>query len=226
MIGALALGGRTIVAAVLIVAGLAKARDREGTRAALRAFGCPRPFVGTAAWVMPGAELAIAAALVFSATAAAGLVAALTLLGIFTAVIGRALVRGLRPACRCFGERSDSPVGPASLARNAILIAVAGVALAAQLHGGTPNAVQWAAQQRGSDLLALVLAALLLAVVAGGAFVMVTLLSSYGRVLVRVENLERRVGLASARAFRNGSARNLERRRPSLRLRRATVSLR
>jgi thiol-disulfide isomerase/thioredoxin len=193
MIAAIAVVARAVIAVTLLVAGVAKARDRAGTRAALTAFGCPARLVGAVAVALPVVEIAIACLLVPSATAAVGLILALALLGAFTLVVAVALARGRRPPCRCFGELSAAPIGPQTLVRNIVLVAVAAIGLTAQLTTDVPDAAGWAADQRGASLVALMLAAALVAVVVAGGLLAISLLASYGRVLQRVERLERAV---------------------------------
>ena len=116
-------------AALVVVFGLAiagKVRGRASWNAfvqTLEAFGVlsPLPRAPSAA-VIVGLEAAAAASLV--AAPALGYAIALGLLAIFTAALGLALRRGQRAPCRCFGA-SERPIGPAHVARNAALLAVA-----------------------------------------------------------------------------------------------------
>ena len=54
---------RLVLAAVFAVAGLAKLRDRDGTRTALAAFGAPAAAVPALSILLPLAELAVAGCL-------------------------------------------------------------------------------------------------------------------------------------------------------------------
>src|SRR4051812_44929918 len=112
------LAARLILAAVFLVAGLAKLRDLEGSREAARGFGAPA-FVGT---LLPFAELATAGLLLPRATASAGAIAAATLLALFVAAIARAIARGEAPDCHCFGALHSEPAGARTLARNLALL--------------------------------------------------------------------------------------------------------
>jgi hypothetical protein len=119
------------VAAAFAAAAVGKARDRAGTVLAAEAFGVPRGLTGAVARLLPPMELAVAAGVVVPATRrVAGLGALVLLLGFTAAVLG-ALRHGRRPACHCFGSRSDRPVGTDTVARNVALAALAVVAVLA-----------------------------------------------------------------------------------------------
>ncbi|HJR19569.1 MAG TPA: PqqD family peptide modification chaperone [Actinomycetota bacterium] len=120
---------RISLAAVFLVSGFAKLFDRDGTRAAVEAFGLPAALVGPVAAGLPAAEIATAAGLVLGTTARAGAVAALVLLSAFIVGIAVNIAQGRRPDCHCFGQLHSAPVGPATLARNAVLAIAAGLVL-------------------------------------------------------------------------------------------------
>lgn len=130
---------RFALAAVLLVAALAKAADQDGTRATLRAFGAPVP---GGAVLLPAAEALAAGLLLADATARAGAALALVLLLAFSVAIARLLRAGEAPACHCFGSLSaEAPIGPGSLARNA---ALAALALLVLVGGAGSHAGWWA----------------------------------------------------------------------------------
>ena len=104
------LTARVILAFVFGVAGVAKLKDREGSRRALTSFGVPQPFVVSLGWALPIGELVAALALLSPLTAWWGAVSALALLLSFTAAITRSLMRGQSPDCRCFGQLHAAPV--------------------------------------------------------------------------------------------------------------------
>ena len=74
---------------------------------------------------VPLAELAVGAALLPSATATGAAWAAVVLLAVFTVAIARVVASGQEAECHCFGSVSSRPVGPGTLARNGVLIAMA-----------------------------------------------------------------------------------------------------
>jgi uncharacterized membrane protein YphA (DoxX/SURF4 family) len=122
----IALVVRLALALVFTTAALGKLADRPGARRALTAFGVPWRPAGALAVALPLAELGIAAALVPAATARAAALCALALIAAFCFGIVRAMRRGERPDCHCFGQLHSAPAGPRTLARNAALGALAG----------------------------------------------------------------------------------------------------
>jgi len=181
---------RILLAAVFVVAAVAKLADLEGARRAVRDFGSPERLAGLLAAGLPAAELAVAALLIPGSTAVAGAAVALALLLVFTSAIAAGLARGRAPDCHCFGQLHSSPAGPATLVRNGALAALAAGALAGLLAETPSGAFDWVGRLSGSEALAVGLGTALAAFVAVGVTAFLTLLRSYGRVLVRVERLE------------------------------------
>lgn len=142
---------RVFLAAVFAVAGVAKLRDLDGSRAAMRDFGVPGRLAGVAGVVLPAVELAVAAALVFTPTARWAAVAALLLLLAFVAGIANALRHGESPDCHCFGQLHSEPAGPATLARNAVLAALA-IFVVAEAPGAALD--DWVAARTAAELVA------------------------------------------------------------------------
>ena len=118
---------RLLLAAVFVVAGVAKLADREGSRRAVADFGVPAALAAPLGILLPLAELAVAAALIPTATAFWGGVGALALLLLFVVGIGANLARGRKPDCHCFGQLHSAPAGSTTLARNGVLAAVAAI---------------------------------------------------------------------------------------------------
>jgi len=114
--------------AVLIVAGVFKLVDVLRWRVQAADLGVS-PAV---ALVVPWAELGVGILLVLPVLRPWPAVAAVALLAVFTWAIVRRLLDGARPPCACFGARSNRPLGPLHLLRNAVLIAVAVLAALAE----------------------------------------------------------------------------------------------
>ncbi|HZI16600.1 MAG TPA: MauE/DoxX family redox-associated membrane protein [Myxococcus sp.] len=118
-------GCRLLLAVVFALAAGSKAWSRESFKdftRTLGSFGVPKALEGAplAAAVVVAEALCV---LLLLAAAPAGYALALLLLGGFTLGLVRAW-RGAEPvSCRCFGA-SASPVGPAHLARNGLLLSV------------------------------------------------------------------------------------------------------
>ena len=184
------------LAAVFAAAGLAKLADREGSRAAARAFGVPDRLAAPVAHVLPPAELAIALLFLPAATRLWAAVAAVALLAAFCAAIGRALARGERPSCHCFGQLHSAPAGWRTLARNAVLAGAAALVAVAGRDEPGPGAFAWTTRLDGTGWLVLALGVALAAVVTIGGYAVVHVLRSYGRMLVRLESVEGRLRAA------------------------------
>jgi thiol-disulfide isomerase/thioredoxin len=196
VLDALLLTSRLLLAAVLAVAALAKLADREGSRQAVVAFGAPRSAAAPLALVLPVAELAVAVLLLPAATALAGALGALVLLLLFSAAIALNLVRGREPECHCFGQLHSAPAGPGALVRNGLLAVVAALTLAATLAGDDPSAVGWVERLDGAETAVLAIGAAALVLAVAGAMAFVSLLRSHGRVLARLERMERTLAAA------------------------------
>lgn len=118
-------------------AGAAKLGRPAETAAGFADLGLARP--GALARAVPLVELALAVTLL--AAPAAGGAAALVLLAGFSAVLVGALRRGVAVPCACFGRAGSPPLSGFDLARNALLAALAGVALTAGLAPQVPGFV-------------------------------------------------------------------------------------
>jgi uncharacterized membrane protein YphA (DoxX/SURF4 family)/peroxiredoxin len=140
---------RFCLAAVFVVAGVAKLADRSGTRQALADFDVPRRLAAPLLLLLPAAELAAATALVFPTTARWGAAGCLVLLALFVVGLTRVLRRGEAPDCHCFGQVHSRPASWATVARNFVLaLPAAYVALA----GPGPSLTSWVASTDARDL--------------------------------------------------------------------------
>jgi uncharacterized membrane protein YphA (DoxX/SURF4 family)/peroxiredoxin len=140
---------RLSLAAVFVVAGVAKLADRPGTRQALADFDVPRRLAGPLLLLLPAAELAVATALVFPTTARWGAVGSLVLLALFVVGLTRVLRRGEAPDCHCFGQLHSKPASWVTVARNLVLtLPAAYVALA----GPGPSVISWVTATHATDL--------------------------------------------------------------------------
>jgi uncharacterized membrane protein YphA (DoxX/SURF4 family)/peroxiredoxin len=140
---------RLCLAAVFLVAGVAKLADRSGTRQALIDFDVPHRVARPLLLLLPAAELAAATALVFPTTARWGAADGLVLLALFVAGLTRVLRRGGAPDCHCFGQLHSKPASWATVARNLVLaLPAAYVALA----GPGPSLASWVAGTDARDV--------------------------------------------------------------------------
>jgi uncharacterized membrane protein YphA (DoxX/SURF4 family)/peroxiredoxin len=138
---------RLCLAAVFVVAGVAKLADRPGTRQALADFDVPRRLAEPL--LLPAAELAAATALLFPMTARWGAAGSLVLLALFVVGLTRVLRRGEAPDCHCFGQLHSKPASWVTVARNLVLaLPAAYVALA----GPGPSLASWVAGTDAREL--------------------------------------------------------------------------
>jgi thiol-disulfide isomerase/thioredoxin len=181
---------RLVLAAVFAAAAAAKLADRRGTRKAVTDFGAPERTAGALAIGLPLAELMVAGLLLPARTAALGALGALLLLAIFSAALAWNLARGRSPDCHCFGQLRSTPASWRTLARNAVLMGVATLALVGTIVAEPIGAVEWIGDLEGAALLALAVAAASLVLLAAVGAAFLTLVRSYGRVLTRLDRVE------------------------------------
>lgn len=182
---------RLVLAAVFAVAGAAKLADRAGARKAAVDFGAPEAVAGPLAVALPLAELAVSVLLLPAGTARWGALGGLALLAVFSAAIAVALARGRAPDCHCFGQLHSEPAGGKALARNGLLAALAVFVTGAGWSDPGTGALAWIGSLDGAEILALVLGTVALLVLAVGGWGLLNVMRGYGRVLVRLDRVER-----------------------------------
>ncbi len=184
--------GSLLLSAVFLIAGALKLSDLANTARSLVEFRVPQSLSGPGALALALAEITVGVALWPAATAGWGAAGALALLLLFMAAIGWNLLHGRQPACRCFGQVSARPVGQSTLVRNAVLAAVAALLLANDAP--TPGITDLLSRV---DLLPAVtlIGSLVVFVALGiGAWLVLNLIQQQGRLLLRLEALESRLG--------------------------------
>ncbi|WP_410873098.1 MauE/DoxX family redox-associated membrane protein [Nocardia sp. A7] len=118
-------GSRLVLAGAFGLSTWGKLADRPATRKALVDFGI---HIRWAPWVavgLPVIEGLVAVGAVLPWTAGIAGAVSVLLLAVFTAAIVRLLLRGEHPNCSCFGAASAGPIGPVTLVRNGLLLALA-----------------------------------------------------------------------------------------------------
>jgi hypothetical protein len=170
------------LSAVLLLAGVAKLCDRDGTIGALRQFGAPPallPILGTG---LPVTEIAVGLALLMPATAEYAAGVSLALFAGFTLLVGLATLRGRSFQCHCFGQLGSASVGWRLLARDALLTAGASILVVRNRIDPAPLDTF---PSTGSLRVALVLGV----AVALESLALLVLLRRHGRLLVRFDQL-------------------------------------
>jgi methylamine dehydrogenase accessory protein MauD len=187
----LTLFARLLLAAVFATAGVAKLADRAGSRRAAVDFGLPAALSAPLGALLPLAELAVAIALIPTASAWWGALGALALLLLFVVGIGANLARGRKPECHCFGQLHSAPAGWSTLARNGVLTAVAAFLVWRGLEGELgPSAVGWIGALSTAQLLGLAGGLLLLGLLIAQWWFLFGLLRQNGRLLARLGAVE------------------------------------
>jgi Methylamine utilisation protein MauE len=110
---------------VLLLSSVAKLARRGNASEAAGALGVPV----WAAMAVPWVELVLGALLVAGLLLPWTAAAAALVLVAFSVVLLRVLVRGEHPRCRCFGSLTAGRVTWWSVARNVVLLALAGLAM-------------------------------------------------------------------------------------------------
>ncbi len=192
--GVALLVSRIALALVFAVAGLAKLADRAGSRKAIVDFGLPAPLAGPLGVLLPLAELTVAVALIPTATAWWGAVGGLVLLFLFIGGISVNLARGRKPDCHCFGQIYSSPAGWSTLIRNGVLAAIAGFIIWSGHADPGPGVAGELDRLTTAGQLGLVGGVVMLAILAAIGWVMLNLVRQNGRLLLRIEALESRLG--------------------------------
>src|SRR5438552_1744672 len=186
---------RLVLAAVFLVAGLPKLADLTGSRQAMRGFGVPGKLADAFGLLLPLAELAIAVALIVPLTAWWGAVAATALLLIFVAGIGYNLAQGRTPDCHCFGQLHSAPAGWSTLIRNLVLAGVAGLVVGFGRNTSGPGVMEWLGTLTITQGFELLGGALVLVLLIGEGWVLMQMMTQQGRLLLRIEALEKRLGV-------------------------------
>src|SRR5258708_29162206 len=191
---------RLLLTMVFVVAGLAKLGDRAGSRQALVDFGVPARLAHLLAVLLPLAELAVAVALIPTASAWWGALGALALLVLFITAIGYNLARGRTPDCHCFGQLHSAPAGWSTLVRNVILAAVAGFVVGLGRTNAGASAIGWLGTLAIAQRIELIFGALVVALLVIEGWVVIQMLRQQGYLLLRLEVLEAKPAGSGAKA--------------------------
>ncbi|MGH3086726.1 MAG: MauE/DoxX family redox-associated membrane protein [Rubrobacteraceae bacterium] len=184
---------RLLLAGVFALAAFSKLADRKGSRTAAVDFGVPERLAGAVAILLPLAELAVAAALLFPATAFWGAAGALGLLVLFVAGILFNLARGNRPDCRCFGQIHSAPAGWKTLARNGVFAAAAGFIIWRGGDDAGPSMLGWLGSLTVSQVAGIVFGLVVLGLLGLQGWTLANLLRQNGRLLTRLDAMEKQL---------------------------------
>lgn len=156
---------RAAIIVVLLVSGIAKLFDREGSTEAMVGFGVPLRLVPMATAALPWIELGVAIGLLFAPTITVSAIIATLLFLAFTLGVLRVMASGEQVECHCFGQLSMAPVSWWTVARNVLLtIAAALVAWWSVSRDATSLHDDLTLQRALAGLVALVIVALTLVI--------------------------------------------------------------
>src|SRR5262245_21144211 len=182
---------RLFLALVFGISGVAKAADPAGSRRAVVDFGIPEALATPLAWILPAVELVIAVALIPTDTAWPGAVAASALLLIFSIAITINLIRGRSSECHCFGQLHSERVTSKTLARNLVLLVLAGLVVVEGRTNPGPSAVSWLAQIRAVEAVYLVLGASSVALLIASVVYLRQVLSRQSTIITTIEAMKK-----------------------------------
>lgn len=196
MTGALLLV-RLLLTATFALAGITKLADPAGTRKSILDFGAPAFLALPLALLLPWVELACAVALIPAGSAWWGAAGTLALLLLFIAGVGISLVRGRRPDCHCFGQLYSSPIGWKTIARNAVFSGMAVVILSQGRKNLAVSYIDWLGAISRFDAAVLAFTLVIATLAAFGIWSLFHLLRQNGRLLLRLEAVEAKLGITA-----------------------------
>ncbi|HMT33127.1 MAG TPA: MauE/DoxX family redox-associated membrane protein [Dermatophilaceae bacterium] len=129
-----------LLALVLAVSGVAKVRDPQSTRESFYTLRLPLRLTRSAApWLLPWGEIALAGALLLTSGWVQALMAIATvvLFAAYLVVIVRASRFPEKVECGCLGKLGLGTVGPVTIVRNALLLALAVATVVDALRHGS-----------------------------------------------------------------------------------------
>jgi peroxiredoxin len=182
---------RLILALIFGVAGIAKAADLAGSRRAVVGFGIPERLASPLGLGLPFAEILIAVALIPLNSAWVGAIAAMAILLSFTIGIAVNLARGNSPDCHCFGQLHSEPVGWTTLARNVVLIAVAGLIVIQGRDDAGLSALSWLADLKTGEVVSLVSSVTAVALLAVTFVYLRRVLNQHATILERIDAMKK-----------------------------------
>jgi peroxiredoxin len=180
---------RIVLALVLGVAGVAKLFDLKRSRTAIADFGLPDWLATPIGLCLPFVELSIACLLLPTNTVWWGAAGSVALLAAFVFGISVNLARGKRPDCNCFGQLYSEPIGPATLARNGVLLILSALVLARAVHNPGLSLSAVLTMSGNYAVVSMFGVVLALAIIIEG-WLIFHVLRQNGRLLLRIEALE------------------------------------
>jgi len=189
---------RLLIAVMFVVAGVNKFADLQATRQSIRGFGLPDWTAPSFAILLPFSELSVALLLVPASTVLWGAIGAIALLLIFIVAIGINLILGRRPDCNCFGQLHSKPIGWPMIVRNGILASAAGLVFWEGRKTPSQSVMGWVASLSNGQRFEALFGTAAFVVIALEGWLIFHLLRQNGRLLLRMDALEMKVGGVAA----------------------------
>ncbi|HET7056558.1 MAG TPA: MauE/DoxX family redox-associated membrane protein, partial [Thermomicrobiales bacterium] len=184
---------RLFLAGVFTLSGITKLADPDGSRRAVAGFGVPERYALPAGIALPIVELALAVLLLPVATAWWGALGALLLLAGFIAGIAYNLRQGKTPDCHCFGKIHSEPIGAPTLIRDGAFAAVAAFIVLFGWGDAGTSTIGWFRDLTNFERVLTVTSVLLIAAVAGLAWLLLQMVRQNGRLLIRLDSIDNRL---------------------------------
>lgn len=182
---------RLAFAGIFLAAATGKALGGSAkSRKAVSDFGVPPLLVVPVSFLLPLVELATGLLLLVPRFAEAAGIAAAVILVIFNAVIAANLIAGRKPPCNCFGQMHSEPIGWKTLARNAILAAIAAWLAWRAYINPSETGFRLPSGLTGRDAAVISIATLVLMAIVIEGFLLLHQFRQNGRILLRLEMLE------------------------------------
>jgi peroxiredoxin/uncharacterized membrane protein YphA (DoxX/SURF4 family) len=190
---AVEISARLLLGALLVTAGAAKLWDLEGARTAVRDFGIPTRLSPAVAIAIPLLEIGLGLLLPWTATSRPAAIAAAAMLGAFSVTMALNLGAGRQPDCHCFGRMHSRPITWKTLGFTSALTGVA-----AWLGWSEPVPLRLERLTGLFSASELILLGVLVAVCVAAAWIVSLLMHQQGRMLIRLDSLEARLGMPAA----------------------------
>jgi peroxiredoxin/uncharacterized membrane protein YphA (DoxX/SURF4 family) len=181
---------RLVLAVVFLVAGIGKLLDLKGSQQAMRDFSLPGFLATPLGIILPVAELAVAVALIPTASAWWGGIGALVLLLLFIAGIAYNLTIGRKPDCHCFGVFYSSAIGRSTLIRNLLLAVIAGLIVAFGLSNPETSLVAWIGALTVAESIGLIVGIVVVVLLALESWFLLEMMRQIGKLTLRLESVE------------------------------------
>ena len=190
------IAARLLLSAIFLIAGWAKLADLPRARQSVRDFGFPEGLTAVLAVLLPVGELVVGIGLIPARFAWYAAFGALALLTAFVLVIAVNLIRGRTPDCNCFGQLHSQPIGWDLVARNIGLALIPGLMLSQ--GPSQPSITGWISEATAGQQLSFLLCIGVLAAMAAHGWLTFQLVQQGGRVLLRLDNIEKRLAALPA----------------------------